>query len=227
MASDPTLLVLSILAYELISQEDAESLDAVRLRLLFGTAKKPKKSTFELSVTLDSLTTTSVVVSGKNLKSINDWYGFFVHACALKSKFLLFAKSEHHEIGSGFISNHLHFASYIRQVIFEFLLVKINKDIFNRLCGGTRLIPDELIKTINHTFNFENTVSSLVEKRQNQEHNTFVQIRNNANELEKETVNDIVIKNDQKPLTKITVWSKYSVLLYALNNTFYAIDEHY
>ena len=88
------------------------------------------------------------------------------------------------------MSNNLHFASFLRQGICEFLIVKINKDVYTRLCCEKRIIPDEFDNVINNSFNHVNTVTNIFQQRQNQEQNN----------LETETVNDVIIHESKSPL---------------------------
>lgn len=52
-------------------------------------------------------------------------------------------------------------------------------------------------------------------------------MRNRVNNLQTETVNQIPQTNYENQLTEITVWKRYSVLLYSHNNIFFSIDEHF
>lgn len=52
-------------------------------------------------------------------------------------------------------------------------------------------------------------------------------MRNRVSNLQTETVNQIPQTNYENPLIEITVWKRYSALLYSLNNIFFSIDEHF
>lgn len=90
MAASASLLDLTVLPYQPISQEDAKNLSEVNIKVLFGFAKKPKKSTAELLVVIESLRTTNIVISGEYLRSIREWYNFFPHACSFDTRYLMF-----------------------------------------------------------------------------------------------------------------------------------------
>lgn len=125
---------------------------------------------------------------------------FFLRTCLFDTKYLMFAKSCIDNIGSGFVSSNLHFASFLRQGIYEFLIVKINKDVFTRLCSGKRIITDEMINVMNNSFNHVNIVTNIFKQRQNQEQNNYVGVQNNARDLETEIANDVIIHESQSPL---------------------------
>ena len=90
----------------------------------------------------------------------------------------------------------------------------------------TRL-PDELIAAMNSSTNGATTVDDVINHQRNEEENTFLEMRNRVNNLQTETVNQIPQTNYENPLIEITVWKRYSALLYSLNNIFFSIDEHF
>ena len=63
-------------------------------------------------------------ISGAHLTSTTALYKYILNSTGARSKFLLLGKSRDHNIGSGFISNHIHFASFLTMGIHEFLLIK-------------------------------------------------------------------------------------------------------
>ena len=220
-------LDLTVLPYEEIPQDQINELDQVDIRFYFGYAKKPRKNDFKLQISLSDIESQTISISGQNLISIRTWISYISNSFQLDKPFLLFAKSAQQDIGSGFVSNHVHFASFLRMGIFEFLLITINPDILSRLTKGKKMLPDDLERAILASSNTGPSVEEIINQHQVQRQNNFVEMRNRANNLQTNTVNDVVIQDSTSPLTKITVWRKYSTLLYSINNMCFSIDEHF
>lgn len=222
-----TSLSLGIIPYIQISQDDASQLEEVDITLFFAYGKNPRKANFEITVVIEDIPQQTVSISGQNLTSVVSWYNYILNTTGIKSKYILFAKSQDHNIGSGFVSNSIHFASFLIMGIREFLLVKLNEYVFGRLISGKTRLPDELIAAMNSSTNGATTVDDVINHQRNEEENTFLEMRNRVNNLQTETVNQIPQTNYENPLIEITVWKRYSALLYSLNNIFFSIDEHF
>ena len=115
-------LDLTVLPFQEITQEQAESIETINLKFYYAYAKKPKKNTNQVEIKMEDFEPTTITISGNNLTSLNAFYNFIKISCHLDKKFLLFANSHDHNIGSGFVSSHLHFASFILLGIQEFLI---------------------------------------------------------------------------------------------------------
>lgn len=220
-------LSLEVIPFQAISQEEAEELGQVQLTIIFGYGKKAKKGSFELSVVLEDIPQKQIIVSGENLTSIGIWYNYFLNATGIKSKYILFAKTSLLNIGSGFVSSHLHFASLVVQGVYEFLLIKLNNYVFERLIKGKSMLPTELSHVMTSSINGATTVDNLVTQQRQQENNSFLEMENRVNNLETESVNRHFPNNGEDPLTNITVWKRYSTLLCSINNICFSIDEHF
>lgn len=72
------------------------------------------------------------------------------------------------------------------------------------------------------------TVEELFQQTIEDRENSYVHIDEVGESLGTQIVEDeiTIVKKDDE-IGKITVWKKYEVLLFALNNLFYAIDEHF
>ena len=120
-----------------------------------------KKASFELSTVLEDIPRKQIGISCLNLTSIGIWYNYFLNATGVQSKFILFAKKSLLNLGSGFISNHLHFASLVVQVVNEFLLIKINNYVFDLLIKGKSALPIDLSCAMNSFLNGGVTVDNF------------------------------------------------------------------
>lgn len=166
-------LSLEVIPFQSITQEEAEMLEQVTLTIYFGYGKKAKKASFELSIVLEDIPKKNIVISGENLTSIGIWYNYFLNATGVQSKFILFAKTSLLNVGSGFISNHLHFASLVVQGVNEFLLIKINNYVFDRLIKGKSTLPIDLSRVMNSSLNGATTVDNLFTQQREQEDQNF------------------------------------------------------
>ena len=220
-------LSLSIIPYQQITQEQAVQLDAVNVKFHFGYGKYPRKASFEITVIIEDIPNQYIDISGEQLTSTTALYNYILKSTGVQSKFLLFGKSRDHNIGSGFISNHLHFASFLTMEIHEFLLIKLNESVYGRLISGKNRLHDDLINAMSSSTNGANTVDDVMENQRNSQERNFLEMRNMANSLNTETVHHIPQTNYENPLTKITLWKRYSTLLYSLNNICFSIDEHF
>lgn len=56
---------------------------------------------FEITVVIEDIPQQTVSISGQNLTSVVSWYNYILNTTGIKSKYILFAKSQDHNIGSG------------------------------------------------------------------------------------------------------------------------------
>lgn len=125
------------------------------------------------------------------------------------------------------MSDHLHFASFLIMGIYEFLLISVNEYQFNRMVTGKAMLPTELAIVMKTTNGNVSSVDDILTQHQSERENNFVQMVNRANELPTRTVNQVRVEENVDPLTNITVWKRYSTLLYSVNNICFSIDEHF
>ena len=84
-----------------------------------------------IHIEIEDINTTSLTISGQNLHSMRKWYTFIKSACNLDKQFLSFGRSSIHNIGRGFISDHMHCASFLVLLPFEnFVHFQIIANIF-------------------------------------------------------------------------------------------------
>ncbi|KAK8835913.1 hypothetical protein M9Y10_040292 [Tritrichomonas musculus] len=164
-----------------------------------------------------------------NLSSIQAWYNFFDSPRAKNCKYLLFAKSDTIQVGSGFVSSNVHFSAFILQGIHEFLIVHINKDNFERLVKGKPLIPQDLSDAMSELLVGVMTVNDIVNETVNQQRAQYTQIETSSQEMDLMIgeANPNMDNSEAGLLTSITIWKRYEVLLFTLNNVFFAIYEHF
>lgn len=220
-------LDLTVLPFQEITQEQAESIETINLKFYYAYAKKPKKNTNQVEIKMEDFEPTTITISGNNLTSLNAFYNFIKISCHLDKKFLLFANSPDHNIGSGFVSSHLHFASFILLGIQEFLIVTVNDYNYNRMISGKPMLPRELTNVMNgHSINVT-SVNDIITQHRTQRENEYVEMTNLVNNLPTRTVNPINEQTNEYPITKITVWKRYAPLLCSINNICFSIDEHF
>lgn len=220
-------LDLSIIPYQAITQDQANALQPVSLKFYHAYVKKPKKNVAQIEIKMENFEPTTITISGQNLTSLNTFYNFIKTACNLDKKFLLFANSTTHNIGSGFVSNHIHFASFLTLGIFEFMLVTVNEYNFNRMISGKPILPPELINVMRgHSIN-ATSVNEIITQHQAQRENEYVEMVSRVNNLPTQTINQTIEQTNEYPLTKITVWKRYAPLLCSINNICFSIDEHF
>lgn len=220
-------LDLSIIPHQEISQEEANMLNPIQIKFNHGYVKKTKKNTNQIEIKIEDVDTTSLTISGQNLHSIREWYSFIKNSCNLDKQYLLFGRSSIHNIGSGFVSDHLHFASFLVMGIYEFLLISVNEYQLNRMLTGKAMLPADLATIMKTTNGNVTSVDEILTQHQSQRENNFVQMVARANELPARTVNQVQVQENIDPLTNITVWRRYSTLLYSVNNICFSIDEHF
>lgn len=220
-------LDLKILEFDQLEEDQIDAIEPTEITILRGYGKKPKKKSGEIPVTMETTNDDKITISGHDICTNLLWYSFFASKYSKYSKFLIFAKSEEHPIGSGFISSNVHFAAYLIKGINEFLIASINKDVFYRLVAGKSLLPQDLAEIMENSLIGVPTVNDLVAETVTQAANDFVFRNQRDFEIEVDRIEgEISPKPDESPLTQITVWRRYEILLYTLNNIFFGIDEH-
>lgn len=217
-------LSLKVEDYGEVMKEDILEKLPLEIDLFYGKGKKPKKATFDIPVTIETFEPEKKMIEEEIFESTQSWFDFFAGFRGANTKFLLFAKG-HQDIGSGFVSNEIHFASFLLRGIREFLYVTVNRDIFNRLTQGKILIPESLAEVMEHSQVGVNTVENLFANAIQERENHIVELNDSSQNLE--TVHFDQIPPQIEQLSKITVWKRYEILLFSLNNLFFAIDEHF
>ena len=86
------------------------------------------------------------------------------------------------------------------------------------------MIPPSLAVAMERSNIGANTVNNLFENIRQERENHFVEINNSSQNLVSLSFDQITTQPEQ--ITKITIWKRYEVLLFSLNNLFFAIDNH-
>lgn len=199
----------------------------IDIHIYYGFGKKPKKSTFDIPVQIETFEPDTKQITPEVFESLEKWYNYFASFKGQNTKFLLFAKTSNinTNIGSGFISSEIHFGYMLLLGINEFLYVTVNRDVFTRLTQGKLMIPPSLAAVMERSNIGVNTVNNLFENFRHERENHFVEINNSSQNLETLSFDQITPQPEQ--ITNITIWKRYEVLLFSLNNLFFAIDEHF
>lgn len=225
--SEVELLDLTVVPFEHVKLEDVQKNEETTVLLYMAHSMKPKKTVFELPVIIDDPEPHEITIRTEEIIGIVNWYHNFARLGKENLKFLLFAKSDTEPIGSGFVSSDEHFFSFIAHGINEFLYVTINKDVFNRLIQGNCLLPQPLVEVMTNSLVGITTVSEILTRSRERNENYVQQMNQSLEDFQTETTESVIPHDLVSPLTTITVWRKYEVLLYSLNNIFFAIDEHF
>lgn len=222
-------LSLEVRPYPEVTAEAVQEIHDLPIKLYSAVGKKPKKSTGEIPVVMETIEPTTVNISAQNLSTIQAWYNFFDSPRAKNCKYLLFAKSDTIQVGSGFVSSNVHFSAFILHGIHEFFIVYINKDNFERLVKGKPLIPQDRSDAMSESLVGVMTVNDIVNETVNQQRAQYTQMETSSQEMDLMIgeANPNMNNSEAGPLTSITIWKRYEVLLFTLNNVFFAIDEHF
>lgn len=221
-------LSLEIRPFPEVSYDDILEINSFTLHMYSALGKKPKKATCEIPIVLESTEPEEVVITAENLKDLESWYNFFSSPRSKNSRYLFFAKSATADIGSGFVSSHIHFSSFLLNDINEFLIVYVNKDNFDRLINGKALLPKELADVMQNSISGVTTVNEILNETVNQRRNLFTQMEENSGALETFSGEPAPLTlEESSPLTSIVVWKRYEILLFTLNNLFFSIDEQF
>lgn len=89
---------------------------------------------------------------------------------------------------------------------------------------GKILLPSPLAEVMQNSLENTPTVSDLIEQTRFEHSQRFAQISSDS--IETETGPDPPQKVPDE-ITKITIWKKYELLLFTLNNIFFSLDNHF
>ena len=221
-------LDLTVVPFDEIEEEELPDIPQIPIKIYFAKGKKAQKAAFNIPVILESTEPIETSICGENLLSIESFYTYISKVRENNNKFyLVFGKGgPDTHIGSGFISSNIHFASFLKMGIREFLIVTINRDIFSRMIKGKVMLPSPLAEIMASSLESTPTVMDLIEQTRFEHSQRFAQISNDSIELETETVSEVPQRIPDE-ISKITIWKKYELLLYTLNNIFFSIDNHF
>lgn len=219
-------LDLTVIPFDPIEEEEIPEIPQVPIQIYFAKGKKAQKAAFNIPVILESTQPIETSICGENLITIEAFYTYISKIRENSNKFyLIFGKGgQDDHIGSGFISSNIHFATFLKIGIREFLIVSINRDIFSRMIKGKVLLPSPLAEVMQNSLENTPTVSDLIEQTRFEHSQRFAQISNDSIETE---IGPDPPQKVPDEITKITVWKKYELLLFTLNNIFFSLDNHF
>lgn len=77
-----------------ITEEEANELLPKEVKLFFGIGKKPKKSSFDMPVSIETFDPMIKTIETDTIQSISSWYSIFYNIKGGNYKYLIFAKSQ-------------------------------------------------------------------------------------------------------------------------------------